>query len=241
MSSPASLPPYKALSFDIYGTLIDWETGILSSLDPLTSRLPASHPCKDSPSGTIAAFAKHEHALMRAHPTMLYDELLQRAYLALAAEWCLDASEHEAAGTARSIPSWAAFPDTVAAVRALGRKHKLVALSNITRASFAKTVAGPLQGFAFDAVYTAEDIGSYKPDRRNFEYLLEHVRRDLGVQKGELLHVAHGVESDQVPAEELGIAHVWVRRGKDNWGDVKKMEGLREFETLQEVAKAAGA
>ena len=238
--STNSLSSYKALSFDIYGTLIDWESGINRVLQQLSERLPDSHPCKHSKDASIAAFNRYETSLMRDNPTMLYDEVLKRTYLLLAKEWGVEGTEQEAETTFKSIADWKAFPDTVAAMQALGRKYKLVALSNITNALFAKTKSGPLKDVEFDAVYAAENIGSYKPDRRNFEYLLDGVQRDLGVAKQDLLHVAHGVTSDQVPAEDLGLAHVWIKRGKDNWGDVPKMQGLLEFETLGDLAKAAG-
>ena len=169
-----------------------------------------------------------------------YGEILKRTYLQLAQEWGLEATEQEAESTFQRIADWKAFPDTVAAMQALGKKYKLIALSNITKELFAKTTSGPLHGVDFDAVYTAEEIGSYKPDRRNFEFLLKGIDQKFGVSKDELLHVAHGVITDQVPAEEAGIAHAWIRRGKDNWGDVQKTESLLQFETLAEFAKAVG-
>ena len=240
MAPVNDLSSYKALSFDIFGTLIDWESGIAPTLSPLTTQLEPSHPCKTSRDAQIAAFAKAERALMAANPTMPYDEVLKRAYLAVADEWGLHALESEANATAESLKSWSAFPDTVAAMQALGSRYKLIALSNITRDLINQTLSNALKDVRFDAVYTAQDIGSYKPDHRNFEYLLKGVKEEFGVDKAELLHVAHGVGSDQVPAEELGISHVWIRRGKDNWGDVKRMEGMREFETLGDLAKEAG-
>ena len=99
-------------------------------------------------------------------------------------------------------------------MQALGKHYRLVALSNIDRASISSTLATTLAGVRFDAVLIAEDIGSYKPDRRNFEYLLEYVRREWGVGKGECLLVAQGVASDHVPAREVGLWSAWVARGR---------------------------
>ena len=87
-------------------------------------------------------------------------------------------------------------------------------------------------------MHTAEDIGSYKPDPRNFEYLIEHAKKDLDVEKAQILHVAHGVWSDQVPAEEMGLSHVWIKRGGDNWGNIEKTPDLRWWDSLGELADA---
>lgn len=234
------LSSYKALSFDIYGTLVDWESGLAPTLSPLATQLEPIHPCKISRDAQIAAFNKAESAIMQANPTMRYDEVLKRSYLALAEEWGLHVRESDATATAESLKDWQAFPDTVAAMQALGKKYKLIALSNTSRSLIDLTLTNALKDVHFDAVYVAEDIGSYKPDHRNFEYLLQGVKKEFGVEKGELLHVAHGVRSDQVPAEQLDISHVWIRRGKDNWGDIKRMEGMREFETLGDLTKEDG-
>ncbi|MCJ1446117.1 MAG: hypothetical protein MMC23_006622 [Stictis urceolatum] len=233
----------KALSFDIYGTLIDWESGILPTLHPLTSQLPPTHPAHPSSptylGSAIAAFAAHEVAFIKPAAYIDYGELLARAYKGLAKEWGLPASDADADAVAASVADWKAFPDTVAAMQKLGGKYKLIALSNISRALFAKTKEGPLRDVEFDAVYTAEEIGSYKPDLKNFEFLVDGVRRDLGVEKEALVHVAHGVRSDQGPAEEVGIEHVWIRRGTDRMsfgGEGGMVERQRTWETLGDMA-----
>ena len=240
MASSTSFSSYSALSFDIYGTLVDWENGIHNSLKPLISQLPSSHPASRSLDAVISDFNKHESYLMQNNPTMPYEEVLRRSAIALAEQWSMKITDAEAHAVGDSIRDWPAFPDTVAALQALSKKYKLIPLSNITHASFEKTKSGPLKDVKFDAVYVAEDIGSYKPDKQNFEFLLNGVQREFGVSREKLLHVAHGVRSDQVPAEEMGIAHVWIRRGKDNWGDVKKFDGQIEYETLGDFAKAVG-
>lgn len=151
----------------------------------------------------------------------------------------VEAPPGEAEKFAGSIGAWEAFGDTVAAMHTLGKYYKLIAISNITNAAIKKTLAGPLKGVEFDDVYTAEEIGSYKPDHRNFEYLLKGVK-ELGVEKGELLHVAHGVKSDMVPAGEMGIARAWIWRGDDQ-GALEEVEGTEgvgwRWGTLGEMAK----
>ena len=119
-------------------------------------------------------------------------------------------------------------------MHALGTHYKLVALSNIDRASIACTLGAALRGVRFDAVLTAEEIGSYKPDRRNFEYLLDYVAREWGVGRGEVLLVAQGVGSDHVPAREVGLWSAWIARGRpggeEGWEGVgRENEGLVGF------------
>ena len=173
---------FKLLSFDIYGTLIDWETSIITALGPLLSHLPSSIP----PPGRInlaAKFNTHEHILQKSHPSLRYDHLLAQCYTRLAddlgvAPYAELESESKAFGD--SVGDWKAFPDTVTACQRLAKFYKLVPLSNVDRASFEKTLAGPLSGVPFWRYYLAEEIGSYKPDLRNFEYLVEHAGAESG-------------------------------------------------------------
>lgn len=121
-------------------------------------------------------------------------------------------------------------------MQTLGKYYKLIALSNISNAAIGRVLAGPLAGplagVEFTAVYTAEEIGSYKPSRRNFEFLLEGVGA-MGVGRGEVLHVAHGWGSDMVPAGEMGMWRAWIDRGEGRegggyewrWGTVGEMAG----------------
>lgn len=232
---------FRLLSFDIYGTLIDWEKGILEALGPLRSRLPEGHPLRsdrdDDGLALGAKFNAHEKRIQAAQPSLTYDAVLREAYIALAQELDTlpaadatavdEALNAEGTAFAASIAHWPAFPDTVAAMRKLKKLgYKLVPLSNVDRTSFGKTLAGPLGGLKeplssgdapldpfFDAVYTAQDIGSYKPDRRNFDYLIEHVEREFGVPKHEILHVAQSLFHDHESAKAVGLESVWIARG----------------------------
>lgn len=211
-----SLDSFKLLSFDIYATLIDWKTGIATALQPLTFRLPASSPLTTDCSALLGAFHEIEEALQRQNPTLLYSDILAQSYDGLAhAQGIQLDDDNEAKTFAASIGSWPAFPDTVAAMQTLAKHYKLVPLSNVDRDSFSNTLAGPLKGVEFDAIYTAQDIGSYKPDVRNFEYLLRRAGEDFGVRKEEVLHVAQALKIDIVPCKAIGLASCWISRGEE--------------------------
>lgn len=138
-----------------------------------------------------------------------------------------------------SIGEYPAFPDTVEAMQRLGKHFKLVPLSNIDHKSFDKARATALKGIHFDAVYTAEDIGSYKPDLRNFHYLLEHIKSDFGVEKAELVHMAQSLLHDHGPAKQMDIQGVWVDRkgfmggdatgGQERFGYKLKVDSIKEL------------
>ena len=156
------LTDFKVLSFDCYGTLIDWETGILAALRPLAGRAGV---VLDN-DAMLAEFAAHESAQQAATPDMPYAELLSRVHARLAGAWGVADDPAEAARFGASVGDWPAFPDTVAALARLQKRYRLVILSNVDRGSF--QVTQQRLGVTFDSIYTAQDIGSYKPDPRNF-------------------------------------------------------------------------
>lgn len=250
---------FKLLSFDIYGTLIDWETSIIKALQPLLSHLPSSSPhahLKTDRLTLAALFNDHEHTLQAEQPTLRYDKLLAQIYLRLAKELDIsyqDPSEldSEASRFGNSVGEWTAFPDTVDACQRLAKFYKLVPLSNVNRASFTKTLNGPLHGIPFWRSYLAEDIRSYKPDLRNFEYLISHVREDSKsegedpIEKDEILHTAQSIMHDHVPAKKMGMSSVWIaRKGAGMGGKVGELHQRGEvgygwrFATLGEMADA---
>ncbi|KAL8704975.1 MAG: hypothetical protein Q9201_001872 [Fulgogasparrea decipioides] len=203
------LTNFKLLSFDVFGTLIDEETGIYNALQPLLSRC-ATPPSKASATELINRLETTIHAI---HPSLLQSEILAHVYKLTASAWGISATEGEASAFASSMGEWEPFPDTVSAMQKISKHFKLVALSNCDRATFSRVLAGPLKDVKFNGVYLAEDIGTYKPDRRNFEYLLRNVEREFGVQQEEVLMVAHGLESDHVTCKEMGMHSAWIRRG----------------------------
>jgi 2-haloacid dehalogenase len=199
------LSDFEALSFDCYGTLIDWENGIHAALAPLLSR-PRPAPSREQ---ILQSFARLEASQQAATPGMLYPDLLAEVHAQLADECGIARDPAEDAAFARSIERWPAFPDTVAALQYLKQHFRLFILSNVDRASFQSTNRH-LQ-VTFDAIYTAQDIGSYKPDPRNFAYLIEHVGQQ-GIAKTKLLHVAQSLFHDHVPARAIGLASAWIDR-----------------------------
>ncbi len=210
------LSQFAALTFDCYGTLIDWESGMLAALRPsFAQRRPDL-----GDEALLEAHGRFEHHLEASHPKMLYSEILRRTYLALAADFGIPTDEAAAARYAASIRDWPAFSDTAAALQHLKRHFKLVILSNVDRASFRFSL--PKLGVEFDAVLTAEEIGSYKPDRRNFDYMIGKLA-ELGVPKERILHTAQSLFHDHVPAKELGLATAWINRrhGKSGPGATK--------------------
>jgi 2-haloacid dehalogenase len=237
------LTDFAALTFDCYGTLIDWESGMLAALRPsFAKRRP---DLVDE--ALLEAHGRLEHAIEAAHPKMLYSEVLRRTYLALAAESGIPADEAEAAGYAASIRDWPAFPDTTAALQYLKRHYKLIILSNVDRASFRFSL--PKLGVEFDAILTAEEIGSYKPDRRNFEYMIAKLA-EMGVPKERILHTAQSLFHDHVPAKELGLATAWINRrhGKTGPGATRPTppvkpdfiaNGMAEFVAQHQASRRA--
>src|SRR5262245_35352335 len=160
------LTDFKALTFDCYGTLIDWETGMIEALKPLTGRL-AKPPSRNQ---VLQAHARHESDQQAQTPGKLYRDLLAIVYRRLAEEWGISAPWSECVAYGQSVRDWPAFADSAAALQYLKMHYKLVILSNVDNESF--SFSSHRLGVAFDAVYTAEDIGSYKPSLGNFQYML---------------------------------------------------------------------
>ena len=224
------LADFDVLSFDCYGTLIDWESGIYSALKSLLSRAGGSQDGNaESPAGmglsrsdvglsrdaVLEAFARLEARQQEKTPEMLYSDLLAEVHGQLATEFDVPPDSAEAAAFGASIGDWPAFPDTVEALRYLKQHFRLVILSNVDRASFQAT--NKLLQVNFDAVYTAQDIGSYKPDQRNFGYLVDRMR-EQGTPKQKILQVAQSLFHDHVPAKAIGLTSAWIDRRQQAGG-----------------------
>lgn len=205
------LRDFHVLTFDCYGTLIDWESGIITALAPLLGQL-ANPPARN---GVLEAFARHEFALEAASPTLRYPELLARVHRKLAAEWGIAPDPAAEQRFGASVPDWPAFPDSASALADLKQHYQLVILSNVDRQSFAGS--NRRLGVEFDAIFTAEDVGSYKPDPANFRYLIEHLA-DRGIRKAEILHTAQSLFHDHAPAKRAGLASAWIDRRHDAEG-----------------------
>lgn len=199
------LTDFSTLTFDCYGTLIDWESGIMAGLKPLIDKMDGLLD-RDA---ILQAHARQESTQQRTTPSMLYSDLLATVYRNLADEWALSVTADEAAIYGASVEHWPAFADSVDALAYLKQHFKLVILSNVDRASFAHSNAR--LGVTFDAIYTAEDVGFYKPSDRNFEYMIEQLAaRDIA--KGDILHTAESMFHDHAPANRHGLANCWIYR-----------------------------
>ena len=198
---------FRALSFDCYGTLIDWESGIVAGLRRWLDGRRSDLTDED----LLAAYAGLETGVQADEPGTRYPIVLGRVLDGLGERLEVEVSPLDAEAFGASVGDWPAFPDSPDALARLKRHFKLIVLSNIDRESFA--LSNARLGVEFDAIETAEDIGSYKPDPRNFEWLLRRAG-ELGVGKGELLHVAQSLYHDHVPAKAIGLPTVWIdRRG----------------------------
>jgi len=196
---------FDALTFDCYGTLIDWERGIVGALRPWIDR--ARTGVTDAQ--LLAAFAKAEPIIEHANPTAIYSEILRLVHGEIAQELDAESTDEDALAFSRSVPGWPAFPDSPDALKALRQRFKLVILSNVDRQSF--TGSQERLGVAFDAVVTAEQVGAYKPDHAMFEASWRACG-SLGVPKERILHVAQSLYHDHVPAKALGMTTVHVNR-----------------------------
>lgn len=207
------LTDFKVLTFDCYGTLIDWESGIRSGLAPLTDRLERNL----TPNEILEAHARYESNQQRQTPAKPYQELLAVVYRRLAEEWGLSVPWDECLRYGRSVKDWPAFPDSAEALQYLKQHYKLVILSNVDNQSFA--ASNRKLGVDFDAVYTAEDIGSYKPADANFQYLLTMLRA-LGFGKSDILHTAESLFHDHAAANRHGLKSCWIyrRHGREGFG-----------------------
>jgi 2-haloalkanoic acid dehalogenase type II len=196
---------FAALSFDCYGTLIDWETGIATALAPWAGRAGLDL----GPEDLIAGFARHETVVQSEHQGWLYPEILAETMRRMAADVGAGVSETEARAFGRSVGQWPAFSDTAAALARLQARYKLVILSNVDRVSFRQS--NDRLGVELDLVVTAEDVGAYKPSPANFDALLDGAA-SIGVGRADLLHVAESLYHDHVPAAAIGLASVWIHR-----------------------------
>jgi 2-haloacid dehalogenase len=230
------LTDFQVLSFDCYGTLIDWETGIAEGLGQRFSGTEGA----DDRTKLLAAFARAEAAQQTETPTLSYRQVLARVARRLGGELGIDISTADADAFGASVGNWRPFPDTVAALRYLGQHYRLIILSNVDRDSFAATNAR--LEVKFDAIYTAEEIGSYKPDPRNFAYLIDGVGK-MGLPASAILHTAQSLFHDHLPAKAAGLATCWIDRAGAavGGGASRELQSVRpdfRFATLGEMAEA---
>lgn len=219
------------VSFDCYGTLIDWESGILGYMRPLLR----ARGCTAADSQILNLYSDLEPQ-EQADPYRSYREVLAGIMRGFAREFSFGITADEASGLADSIAHWKPFPDTVQGLRRLKSRYKLAILSNIDDDLFAAT-ARHLE-VPLDLVVTAQQVGSYKPSRRNFRILLDRV----GTSSGKLLHAAESLYHDVAPAREFGITSVWVNRRQGKPAAATRLADAKpdlEVSSIGELAQLA--
>jgi 2-haloacid dehalogenase len=223
---------FTTISFDCYGTLIDWEAGILPALRAVLR----NHGCEVSDSVILELYGELE-ATAESGTYQSYRKVLEAVVRGFAARLDFVASADEVRSLGESVGEWPAFPDTVAALRVLEGRYRLVVISNIDDDLFKATRRR--LGVEFAEVITAEQAGSYKPSLNNFRMALG--RLEIGPER--LLHAAQSVYHDVVPARSLGISTVWVNRrsARPGIGAVRAVEGRADLEVADLAGLAAAA
>ena len=228
------LDSIRLITFDCYGTLIDWESGMLRALRPLFSRTQRSI----SDAEILEQYGEAE-ADLESGPYLRYRDILARAARQVGERLQVEISEHQAHDFAASLTIWEPFPDTVAALQTLSRKFKIGIISNVDDDLFAFSKA-KLQA-TFKVVVTAEQVESYKPSLKNFEEVL----RRTGIAKQQWLHAGQSIYHDVVPATQIGIESVWVNRpsARPDVGAVRKANAQPTYKvsSVAELAELLGA
>jgi 2-haloacid dehalogenase len=198
---------FEALTFDCYGTLIDWEAGMLAGL----RRVLDDHGVRPPDEELLERYAAAE-AELEAGPYRRYREILGLGLERVAAGYGVTPTADEVARFGGSVADWPAFPDSPAALAALASRFRLGVLTNCDDDLFA--ASNRRLGVTFDWIVTAEQARGYKPRPANFELLLER----LAIPPDRILHVAQSLFHDHVPARALGLATVWINRRHDRAG-----------------------
>ncbi|KAJ5107362.1 hypothetical protein N7456_004037 [Penicillium angulare] len=229
----AQLSDYRLLCFDVYGTLVDWEGGILAAFQPTLDKNNAQF----SREHLLTVYHEFERDQQSKTPDMPYHELLTTIHPHFARSLGLvEPSDAESRAFGQSVSVWPAFQDTVSALKRLSKYYKLVVLSNVDSESFMRTNAGSLEGFKFDLIITAQDVGSYKPDLQNFNHMLKTVNNVFDVQPSQVLQTAQSQFHDHHPAKKVGIKSVWIERPGAIMGNLPENIYDWRFDTLGEMA-----
>jgi 2-haloalkanoic acid dehalogenase type II len=195
---------YDVLTFDTYGTLIDWEAGLATALRVALGDAASSRSDED----LLTRFAAYEHGA--EEPGTLYRDVLASCLRGVAAELGATVSDEQAATFGGSVVDWPAFPDSGEALRRLRTRFALVTITNCDDDLLA--ASEKRLGVSFDEVITAQQVGRYKPDIAGFQVAHERIERELNVPRERILHVAQSLFHDHVPAKSLGMRTVWIDR-----------------------------
>jgi 2-haloacid dehalogenase len=223
---------FEILTFDCYGTLINWEAGIL----PALHRILSAHGQKLEDATLLKMYGDFEQLSEQGdfHP---YRKVLESVVRRFGAQLGFTPTDEEARSLPESLPNWRPWPDTVAALRQLKSRFRLAIVSNVDDDLFAGT--RPQLGVEFDEVITAQQAQAYKPSQKMFELALSRIHAPAH----RVLHVGQSIYHDVIPAQVLGLATVWVNRpsARPGVGAVKAAEAKPDLivESLQELAAAA--
>jgi 2-haloacid dehalogenase len=224
---------FDALTFDCYGTLIDWETGILSALRPVLER----HGVSRDDDALLERFARHEAAL-EAGPYRSYKAVLAGALSGIGTDLNFEPTDQEQAAFGVSVNDWPAFADSPAALKQLKQRFKLGVITNCDDDLFA--ASNQKLQTEFDWVITAQQAEGYKPRIENFEYAFARI----DVPRERVLHVAQSLFHDHVPAKALGMTTVWIDRRQGREGGATPPAAAvpdMTFPDLQSFADRAAA
>jgi putative hydrolase of the HAD superfamily len=207
------LRDFNTLTFDLVGTLIDFETGILDWFRPMLGR----HGVSKTDEEILTAFAAVEDKYQRETPEKPFTEMLPLISRDMASGWGFGFRDEDAEGFRDSIRSWPPFPDTVEALEELGTRYRLVAVTNADAWALEHMSAN--MGDPFQEMVTCDEVGVNKPSPRVFEYVRDKLAL-AGVEKKDILHTAQSQYHDIVPASALGFATMWIERrhGKGGFG-----------------------
>jgi 2-haloalkanoic acid dehalogenase type II len=201
---------FDALTFDCYGTLIDWETGITAGL----RQSLAAHDVAPADERLLELYAAAE-ARLESGSYLPYRTVLAAAARSVGRELGVEVTDEQAEAFGGSVGDWPEFDDSAHALRILRRRFKLGVLTNCDDDLFA--ASNRRLGVEFDWVLTAQQLGAYKPNPHNFEALRERLHRS-GIAASRILHVAQSLYHDHVPAKKLGFHTVWIDRRHDRPG-----------------------
>ena len=202
------LTRFKALSFDCYGTLIDWETGISALLGPWARE----HGVDAGEEALLLAYGDQEAAVEHDTPAARYPDVIAEAFRRMGASLGAPVSDEWARRLGESVPDWPAFPDSAEALGRLQRRFKLAPITNCDDDLFARSAER--LGVDFDWVITAQQAQCYKPSRGPFDLAFE----TIDAPRERILHVAQSLFHDHVTAKELGMTTVWIDRRGDRAG-----------------------
>ena len=221
---------YQWMSFDCYGTLVDWETGISDAAAGICAR----HGLEKTREEILALFADSEPKVQTSGEFLDYRRVLRDVLAIMARQLGIALSGREADALTGSLPRWPVFPDAVAALRTLQTRYRLAIISNVDDDLFQQTQDA--LGISFDAVVTSLQARSYKPDLRNFHLAQEH----MGVESANWLHIGESLYHDIGPANLLGLDSVWVNR-PDRGGGTRPTDAVPSLvvPTLAELATLA--